>query len=146
MNKIAKRGLIIGAGALTFFLSLGIAYYLTPNKVIKGTFTPLFDDGANNGDTSHFMKFVETFAKDTGISESDENEREREYYGMHAEIDNFSLAFRQDETSQFNTIVANGDLDFLMRGLKDINFNLDLSVDYNTRNIPLDLGFVNNTY
>ena len=137
-KKILKRILGIGAGTLTFFLAVGCAYYLTPNRVVKGTFQTIEKD---EFDESHFMKFINRFAKDTGISESDENEREREYYGMHAEFDAFSVAFKKDDSSVENNISFEGDLDFLMRGLKDINFNLDLDVNWNTRELPLQVGY-----
>ena len=136
-KKVGKKIIGIGVGTLTFFLSLGCAYFLTPNKVKKGNFVTIEKD---EYEESHFMKFVNTFAKDTGISESEENEREREYYGMHAEFENFALNFDN------NTIAFDGDLDFLMRGMKDINFNLDLDVDWNTRSLPLQVGYINHTF
>ena len=136
-KKVGKKIIGIGVGTLTFFLSLGCAYFLTPNRVKKGNFVSIEKD---EYEESHFMKFINTFAKDTGISESDENEREREYYGMHAEFENFALNFDN------NTIAFDGDLDFLMRGMKDINFNLDLDVDWNTRNLPLQVGYINHTF
>ena len=136
-KKVGKKIIGIGVGTLTFFLSLGCAYFLTPNRVKKGNFVSIEKD---EYEESHFMKFINTFAKDTGISESEENEREREYYGMHAEFENFALNFDN------NTIAFDGDLDFLMRGMKDINFNLDLDVDWNTRNIPLQVGYINHTF
>ena len=138
MNKKVEKKIIgIGVGTLTFFLSLGCAYFLTPNRVKKGNFVSIEKD---EYEESHFMKFINTFAKDTGISESEENEREREYYGMHAEFENFALNFDN------NTIAFDGDLDFLMRGMKDINFNLDLDVDWNTRSLPLQVGYINHTF
>ena len=144
MNKAISRILKVGIGSLTFFLTVGCAYFLTPNKVKKGTFEiPGQDETLSE---SHFMKFINRFAEDTGISESEENEREREYYGMHAEIENFTLEFKKDDSSINNVIQMNGDLDFLMRGLKDINFNIDVDVDYNSRELPVDIGFVNKTF
>lgn len=136
-KKVGKKIIGIGVGTLTFFLSLGCAYFLTPNRVKKGNFVSIEKD---EYEESHFMKFINTFAKDTGISESEENEREREYYGMHAEFENFALNFDN------NTIAFDGDLDFLMRGMKDINFNLDLDVDWNTRSLPLQIGYINHTF
>ena len=136
-KKVGKKIIGIGVGTLTFFLSLGCAYFLTPNRVKKGNFISIEKD---EYEESHFMKFINTFAKDTGISESEENEREREYYGMHAEFENFALNFDN------NTIAFDGDLDFLMRGMKDINFNLDLDVDWNTRNLPLQVDYINHTF
>ena len=136
-KKVGKKIIGIGVGTLTFFLSLGCAYFLTPNRVKKGNFVSIEKD---EYEESHFMKFINTFAKDTGISESEENEREREYYGMHAEFENFALNFDN------NTIAFDGDLDFLMRGMKDINFNLDLDVDWNTRSLPLQVGYINHTF
>ena len=138
MNKrVGKKIIGIGVGMLTFFLSLGCAYFLTPNRVKKGNFITVEKD---EYDESNFMKFVNRFAEDTGISESEENERAREYYGMHAEFENFALNFDS------NTIAFEGDLDFLMRGIKDINFNLDLDVDWNTRELPLQIGYINRTF
>ena len=110
-KKVGKKIIGIGVGTLTFFLSLGCAYFLTPNRVKKGNFVSIEKD---EYEESHFMKFINTFAKDTGISESEENEREREYYGMHAEFENFALNFDN------NTIAFDGDLDFLMCLMKDI--------------------------
>ena len=144
MNKVKSRiikGSVIG---LTFFVAMGCAYFLTPNRVKKATFvTPVTPETLEE---SHFMKFINRFTEDTGITESEENERVRDYYGMHAEIDNFTIEFKKDESSTNNVIKFNGDLDFLMRGLKDINFNLDLDVDYNTRELPLEIGYVNKTF
>ena len=136
-SKIAKRIFGIGAGVLTFFVAVGCAYYLTPNRVVKGSFSTIEKD---EFEESHFMKFINTFAKDTGISESDENERERVYYGMHAEFENFALSFEQ------NNISFDGDLDFLMRGLNDINFNFDLDVNWNNRELPLEVGYIDHTF
>ena len=144
MNKAKKTIVKIGVGALTFFVAMGCAYFLTPNKVKKSSFTvPVTPETLEE---SHFMKFINTFAKDTGISEDDENERSREYYGMHADFDNFVIEFKKDETSANNVIKFDGDLDFLMRGLKDINFNFDLDVDYNSRELPLEIGYINKTF
>ena len=136
-KKVGKRVIGIGVGALTFFLSLGCAYVLTPNRVKKGNFTTIEKD---EYEESNFMKFINRFAEDTGISESEDNERERVYYGMHAEFDNFSLEFDS------NNISFDGDLDFLMRGLKDINFNFELDVDWNSRELPLQVGYIDHTF
>ena len=136
-KKVAKRVIGLGVGAITFFLSLGCAYVLTPNRVKKGNFTTIEKD---EYEESNFMKFINRFALDTGISESDENERERTYYGMHAEFDNFALSFDN------NNIAFDGDLDFLMRGLKDINFNFELDVDWNNRELPLQVGYIDHTF
>lgn len=144
MNKVVKNILKVGLGSMTFFLAVGCAYFLTPNRVKKGTFElPSQDEPLED---SHFMKFINRFTEDTGITESEENERNREYYGMHAEIDNFTLEFKKDDESVNNVITFNGDLDFLMRGLKDINFNIDVDVDYNSRELPVDIGYVNKTF
>ena len=144
MNKIKKRIIKGGIIATTFFVAMGCAYFLTPNKVKKGTFgTPVTPETLEE---SHFMKFINRFTEDTGISESDENERVREYYGMHADFDNFTIEFKKDESSVNNVIKFDGDLDFLMRGLKDINFNFDLDVNYNSRELPLEVGYINKTF
>ena len=63
-KKVGKKIIGIGVGTLTFFLSLGCAYFLTPNRVKKGNFVSIEKD---EYEESHFMKFINTFAKDTGI-------------------------------------------------------------------------------
>ena len=136
-KKIGKKIIGIGVGALTFFVSLGCAYFLTPNRVKQGNFVTIERD---EFDESHFMKFINRFAEDTGISESEENERERSYYGMHADFENFALEFDN------NNIAFEGDLDFLMRGLKDINFDFNLDVNWNNRELPLQVGLIDQTF
>lgn len=139
MNKSLK----IITGSLTFVLSVGAAYFLIPNKVKKAVSeNNVIENNEEDGLLPiHFKRFIDTFEKDTGLNENEE----KEYYGMHASFENFALSFRKDESSKVNNIAFEGDLDFLMRGLKDINFNLDLDVTYNTRELPLEIGYVDKT-
>ena len=141
MKKTLKR---IFVGALIFALSTVGAYFLTPNKSIKISYD--FPTTDERNEDSHFQKFIERFSLDTGITEPEEVTKERHYYGMQASFDDFSLEFKKDGDSILNTINFDGQIDFMMKGLHDINFNIDLDVDYNDRYLPLELGYVNQTF
>lgn len=153
MNKKQLKTTLIrvGTGIMVFAASLAGAYFLTPSKVKKAVFTnndssvrPFENNEIEYDEPIHFGKFVNQLMKDTGIQEPEEGE-ERAYYGLSANFDDFSLSFRKDELSVFNTIKVDGDIDFIMKGLHDINFNINLDVDYNNRQLPLEIGYVDQT-
>lgn len=137
----------ISAGTLAFVLSLGGAYFLTPTRTRQGNFDSSNDflKQEEEEQSTHFSKFITKLSNDTGLSEANEEERERHYYGLQASFDGFSISFKKDEESLENNIAIDGYLDFIMRGLHDINFNLDATIDYNSRTLPLEIGFVNRT-
>ena len=144
MNKKVKTRIIKTTTVVAaFILSLTGAYFLTPNATKKGTFN-IIDQGDASESTSHFSDLITRFTTDTGILD-DEVSKERTYYGLSAEFDNFSLSFKKDDNSTLNTIGVDGNLDLFMKGLKNINFNLNADVDYNGRNLPLEIGYINNT-
>ena len=149
MNKIGKLITQIATGATAFAGALACAYFLTPNKVKqldqvqktgrKNAGTP----SENNAeDDSNFMKFVSRLTKDVGMSEDN---NEKEYYGFNMEFEDFELSFRKDANSPVNNIAIDGGLDFMMKGLKDINFNLYTDINYNGYVVPVDIGYVNKT-
>ena len=140
-KKILKTSGKISAGLLVFAGSLATAYLLTPNKVKKAG---IVDDPGETS-TDHFNNFIQTFMNDTGISETTDDNRTREYYGMNASFENFGLSFKLDGKTETNEINIDGNLDFLMKGLHDINFNLNTEIDYNGRNLSLEVGLVNST-
>ena len=144
MNRKAKTFLKVLTGATAFAAALATGYILTPNR-IKTLSAPQksgrVGSVVSEGEDSHFMRFVTRLTKETGISENDE----KEYYGCYAELENFSVSFRKDENAPLNTISVEGGLDFMMRGLKNINFNLYADVDYNGYEMPIDIGYVNKT-
>lgn len=145
--KIRKLITMSCVGIGSFAASLAGSYLLTPSKTEK--ISSGFNDETQTDDegktSSHFMEFINRLSIDTGIAETTDPERERHYYGMEAEFDNFSFSFKKDEESIDNVIKIDGNIDFLMKGLNDINFNLDVDVNYNENYIPLEIGFVNNT-
>lgn len=148
MNKIGKLITQIATGVTAFAGALACAYFLTPNKVKQldqtqrsgrktaGTASQVTDEGDSN-----FMKFVSRLTKDVGMSEN----TEKEYYGFNMEFEDFALSFRKDENSSLNNISIDGGLDFMMKGLKDINFNLYTDINYNGYVVPVDIGYVNKT-
>lgn len=149
MNKIGKLITQIATGATAFAGAVACAYFFTPSKVKQieqaqkkerktaGTASEVVEE-----DDSNFMKFVSRLTKDVGISEDNE---EKEYYGFNMEFENFELSFRKDDASALNNIKIDGGLDFMMKGLRDINFNLYTDIDYNGYVVPVDIGYVNNT-
>ena len=145
MNKKGLKNKIIKASAViaVFSTSLAAAYFLTPNTVKKGVFNLPDETDADNDSAPHFSQFVTRLTNDIGINgEETEN---RTYYGMNASFDNFVVSFKKDSNSAINNIRIDGDIDLMMKGLNNINFNLDATIDYNDRTIPLDIGYVNQT-
>ena len=145
MNRKGKTFLKVLTGVTAFAASLATGYLLTPNR-IKQLATPTRTARSSSGvvsegEDSHFMRFVSRLTKETGISENDE----KEFYGCHADFENFSLSFKKDENAPVNNIAVDGGLDFMMRGLKNINFNLYADVNYNGYEMPIDIGYVNKT-
>ena len=145
MNKVGKTILKITTAITAFAGALATGYFLTPNRVKQIT-TPARTGRTSSGiiaegEDSHFMRFVTRLTKETGISENEE----KEYYGCYAELENFSLSFKKDENAPVNQITIEGGLDFMMRGLKNIDFNLYANVDYNGYEMPVDIGYVNKT-
>lgn len=138
-RKIILRS-IIGVGV--FALSLGGAYFLTPNKVQKANFA-VPTNNTQPESNNRLDNFIKRLQDDTGINE--EKSAEREYYGIVATFNNFNLSFKKDSNSALNNIGIDGQLNFLMRGLKDINFSLDADLDYNGIELPLDITYVDQT-
>ncbi len=150
MNKKKVRKTIarVATAALFFGVSLGCAYFFTPNA--KKTITATQKQKAHHevSETEvlpdHFMRFVTRLNEDTGIMEDTINE-ENTYYGFNINFDDFEVSFRKDESSVENKIGIEGDIDLKLKTIKDIAFNLDIDVDYNGKDLPLELGFVNKT-
>ena len=146
MNSKGKLITKIVTGATAFVCALAGGYFLTPNKV-KQLAGPEKKSGRTSpgivaeGEDSNFMRFVTRLTKDTGISENKDNE----YYGFNAEFEDFSVSFKKDETAPLNYITIDGGMDFLMKGLKNLNFNLYADINYNGHEVPVDIGYVNKT-
>ena len=150
MNKKKVRKTIarVGTAALFFGVSLGCAYFFTPNakKTITATQKQKTHHEVSETEVlpDHFMRFVTRLNEDTGIMEDTINE-ENTYYGFNINFDDFEVSFRKDESSAENKIGIEGDIDLKLKTIKDIAFNLDIDVDYNGKDLPLELGFVNKT-
>ena len=148
MNKRKAGKLIakIGTGVLFFGISLGAAYFLTPNarKTISMKNDKTETQEAASGLPDHFMRFVTRLNEDTGIMDDSINEQQT-YYGFNINFDDFEVSFKKDDTSAVNKIGVAGDIDLKLKTIKDIAFNLDVDVNYNGKEVPLELGFVNKT-
>ena len=148
MSRVRKTLARIGAGVLFFGLSAGCAYFITPNAKKSIELSQKQKTHHENSSTEiapdHFMRFVNRLNKDTGIMEQNIDE-ENTYYGFNINFDDFSVAFKKDENSSENKFDVSGDIDLKLKTIKDIAFNLDLNVDYNGKDVPLELGFVNKT-
>ena len=144
MTKKTKRKIgKISIVTLTFATSLAAAYFVTPNKVRQVVLNKgINNEVEDNQTSSHFMDFVARLTQDIGLEESEEV---RDHYGVHAVLDDLNLSFKTSDTGADNNISLNGDLDFTMRGLQNINFNLFADANYNSRNIPLEVGYINST-
>ena len=145
-RKVWKTLAKIGTGVAFFGVSLGAAYFMTPNS--RRTINMSSKRNATQESSSllpdHFMRFVSRLNEDTGIME-DTVDEENTYYGFNINFDDFEVSFRKDENSAQNNIGIAGDIDLTLRTIKNIAFNLDLDVDYNGKHVPLELGLVNKT-
>ena len=122
------------------------AYFATPKKVRTINL-------GNNGDYVEdpvigdleqdiFTSFLNNFVSKVGV-ESDEDART--FYGLKLTTDDFKISFDGKNSSIKNTITLDLDVDFLMKGLKDINFNVYLNADYNSIKLPVQLSYVDNS-
>ena len=145
-RKVGKLIAKIGTGVLCFGISLGAAFFLTPNarKTISMKNDKTETQEAASGLPDHFMRFVTRLNEDTGIMDDSINEQQT-YYGFNINFDDFEVSFKKDDNSAVNKIGVAGDIDLKLKTIKDIAFNLDVDVNYNGREVPLELGFVNKT-
>ena len=146
-KKVWKTLAKIGTGVAFFSVSLGAAYFMTPNakrKIEISTKSDFISQAEESGLSENFMRFVSRLNDDTGIMDDSINENQT-YWGFNIGFDDFEVSFKKDDSSALNTIGIDGDIDLKIKTIKDISFNLDVEVDYNGKDVPLELGFVNKT-
>ena len=73
--------------------------------------------------TENFMQFVSRLNQDTGILDEGVD-NERTYYGFNVDFDGFNVSFKKDENSAVNNIAVDGNLDLMIKTIKNITFNL----------------------
>ena len=134
------------AGVLFFATSCAAGYMLTPmRKRNINLGTKIQDDVVVEEDgTENFMQFVSRLNQDTGILDEGVD-NERTYYGFNVDFDGFNVSFKKDENSAVNNIAVDGNLDLMIKTIKNITFNLDVNVNYNNKQIPLEVGYVDHT-
>ena len=140
-KKIRKVLLRTGTGFLAFAGTLVGGYMLTPNKT--RTVNLSFDqNGGNEGSSSHFDQFLEKLTNEVGLNdESGEQVEQKQYFKI--DIDDVRVNYKLANSDVLNTVKVDGELDFAMHGLKNIHFNLDADIDYNSRKLPLEIGYFN---
>lgn len=147
MNKIGK----IIARTGTFVVALGLAlvgaYALTPTKTRTITLNSGVDhEQIEEGNTTDlFTKFLNNFVQNVGITGDNDGTNGKSIYGLKVQSDDLTLKFTTGNSTYENVINLGLDVDFLMRGLKDINFNLALDVDYDNYQLPLQVSYVGKT-
>ena len=146
-KKFGKLLAKIGTGVAFFAVSLGAAYFMTPNskrKVELSTKENFLTQASESGLSENFMRFVSRLNDDTGLMDESISENQT-YWGFNIGFDDFEVSFKKDDNSALNTIGIDGDIDLKIKTIKDISFNLDVNVDYNGKDVPLEVGFVNKT-
>ena len=134
------------AGVLFFATSCAAGYMLTPmRKKNINLGTKVVNEAFEESDVpENFMRFVSRLNEDTGILEETIDE-ENTYYGFNIAFDNFNVSFKKDEFSAVNNLGIDGNVDLTIRTIKDISFNLDVNVNYNSKEIPVEVGYVDKT-
>ena len=133
-KKLGKTLAKVGTGFMVFAGTLVGGYALTPNKV--RTVNLNFEQDPNESLPSHFQEFVTKVSNypDVGLT------------GLHADFENFSLQFKTSDTAtKTNTISLDADLDLVIRSLSDLDLSLIADVNYNGRELPLVVGYVDKT-
>ena len=112
------------AGVLFFATSCAAGYMLTPmRKRNINLGTKIQDDVVVEEDgTENFMQFVSRLNQDTGILDEGVD-NERTYYGFNVDFDGFNVSFKKDENSAVNNIAVDGNLDLMIKTIKNITFN-----------------------
>ena len=131
----------VGAGFLAFAGTLVGGYLLTPNR------EKILSIVTEEAKKSPFEMFVDKLKNDVGMRDEDKPEdvpEEKVEHFLKADFNNVYLNYKVENNDNLNTLKVNGELDFRMAALIDIDFNLDLDLDYNGKHFPLDLGFFNN--
>ncbi len=133
-KKLGKTLAKVGTGVMVFAGTLVGGYALTPNKV--RTVNLSFDQDPNENLPSHFQQFVNkvTAYPEEGLT------------GLHADFENFSLQFKTSDTAtKTNTISLDADLDLVLRSITDLDLSLIADVNYNGKELPLVVGYVDKT-
>ena len=148
MSRIRKTLTRFGTAVLCLGVSAGCAFFLTPNSKksveVAQKKKANHEVSTNELAPDHFMRFVSRLNEDTGLMDETINE-ENTYYGFNINFDDFEVSFKKDENSAENKIGIAGDIDLKLKTIKDIAFNLDINANYNGKNVPLEVGFVNKT-
>ena len=144
-KKVGKVLARTGAGFLAFAGTLVGGYMLTPSKVRTinlSMFNPVDDNNGGGLLPTHFQQFVTKLTNEVGLGENEEEQPvEKEKTFFKATLDNFNVKYELENSNFENNINLNGEIDFMMHGLTDINFNLDADVNYNGKDLALELGY-----
>ena len=136
LKKILKRTAIISTGVFAFTGTLVGGYLIAPNR------TKFINVKVKERELTPFEKFVERVSKDVGLTEDQENPP----MYLSATFDDFQIAYSVEDSTVVNTIDISGGADFRMSAisLSGIEFNIDVSANYNGKQLPLTLGHFHN--
>ena len=143
LKKLLKRTGIVTTGIVAFGGAVIGGYIVTPNR------SKLIDVTVQEREKTLFERFVEKLTKDVGMSEPEEGEDNTPHYikasfaGLNSG-EKFNITYKKDKESTFvNTVSINeGEIDLRLTdlSLSGIEFNVDLDVNYNGKNLPVTLG------
>ena len=139
LKKFLKRTAIVSTGVIAFAGTLIGGYLLAPNR------TKFINVKVKERELTPFEKFVQRVSKDVGLSEDESGAVNY----LSATFDDFSIAYSVEDSNVVNTIGITGGVDFRMSAisLSGIEFNVDVTADYNGRQLPVTLGhFQNDLY
>ena len=142
-KKFLKRTAICTTGFIAFAGAVVGGYVVTPNR------SRIIDVTVQEREKTLFERFVAKLTKDVGMSEPEEGEDNTPHYikatfaGLNSG-EKFNITYKKDKESTFvNTIAINkGEIDLRLTDLSmaGIEFNVDLDVDYNGKNLPVTIG------
>ena len=143
-KKVLKTTGKVAAGFFVFAGTLIGGYMITPNR------TKLIDIFVEEAKKTPFELFVAKLKSDVGMKDESEEgeettpEEEKTPKYMNATLNNVHLQYKTANSDKYNTVAINGNLDFRMSSFTDIDFNVDLDIDYNGKHLPLEVGMFNN--
>ena len=134
-KKFAKTLAKIGTGFVAFAGTLVGGYVIAPNKTrtIKLDFG---NDLDNQVQDTYFNRFV-NHVKNAASVDSEEV-----IDGLQASFEGFELTWGYDGGVAKNNIALNGDIQFKMANLNDLDFTIDLDANYNGKHVDLGVGIV----
>lgn len=133
-KKILGRLAKIGTGFVVFAGTLVGGYLLTPNKVKRVDLS--YNEDADVVEDNYLTKFI------NHVKNAADTNSEEEISGLKASFQNFEITWGYENQIAKNDITLSGDFMMKMASLSDLDFTLDLDVNYNSKHLDFAVGFV----